>query len=132
DVAGLVKTARVLQETVEYLAGRPEALHSTIGGRQQIAAPPAGEGKRRVSLGTVPEYAFSGEGVQIAAVRAGTPAAQAGLQPGDVIIAVNKNPVHNLREYAQALKALNPGDEILIGYRRNGTEHRVRTHVVVR
>jgi hypothetical protein len=132
DVAGLVKTARVLQETVEYLAGRPEALHSTIGGRQQIAAPPAGEGQRRVSLGTVPEYAFSGEGVQIAAVRAGTPAAQAGLRPGDVIIAVNKTPVHNLREYAQALKALNPGDEVLIGYRRNGTEHRVRTHVVVR
>ncbi|MEA2079176.1 MAG: M20/M25/M40 family metallo-hydrolase, partial [Pseudomonadota bacterium] len=47
DLPGLVKTARVLKETVDYLAERPEALHATLGGEQAISAPAAGRQTRR-------------------------------------------------------------------------------------
>ncbi|MDH3900995.1 MAG: PDZ domain-containing protein, partial [Gammaproteobacteria bacterium] len=61
-----------------------------------------------------------------------TPAAQAGLRAGDIISAVNATPVHNLRDYTQALKELAPGDAVTIVYRRNEIEHRATARVVER
>ncbi|UCC57499.1 MAG: M20/M25/M40 family metallo-hydrolase [Gammaproteobacteria bacterium] len=132
DTGGLVKTARVLKEIATYLAGRPEALNSGPGMTRQNIATPSTQGKRRVSLGIVPDYAVSGEGVRIAEVRARTPAAQAGLRAGDIISAVNATAVHNLRDYTRALKKLAPGDAVTIVYRRNEIEHRATTRVVER
>jgi S1-C subfamily serine protease len=132
DAAGLVKTARVLKEIATYLAGRPEALNSGAGMARRNIATPSTQGKRRVSLGIVPDYAVSADGVRIAEVRARTPAAQAGLRAGDIISAVNATPVHNLRDYTQALKELAPGDAVTIVYRRNEIEHRATARVVER
>jgi S1-C subfamily serine protease len=132
DLPGLVKTAKVLKETVDYLAERPEALHATLDGQQQLSTATASGQARRVSLGTVPDYAYSGDGVRITDVQAETPAAQAGLRQEDIIVAVNDQPVHNLRDYAQALRALSPGDEIRIRFRRDGNEQTVTTRVVQR
>jgi hypothetical protein len=129
DLPGLVKTAKVLKETVDYLAERPEALHATLDERQQTDTATAGGKTRRVSLGTVPDYAYSGDGVRITAVQADTPAAQAGLRKEDIIVTVNEVPVHNLRDYAQALRTLNPGDEIHIRFLRHGNEQTVSTRV---
>ena len=132
DLPGLVKTAKVLKETVDYLAERPQALQVTVDGRQQPSAA-AGSGQaRRVSLGTVPDYAYSGEGVRITAVQADTPAARAGLRKEDIIIAVNDAAVNDLRDYAQALRGLSPGDEIRIRFRRDGDEQTVSARVVER
>jgi len=132
DLPGLVKVAKVLKETVDYLAERPEALHATLDGQQQIDTATARGRSRRVSLGTVPDYAYSGDGVRITDVQAETPAAQAGLRQEDIIVAVNDQPVHNLRDYAQALRALSPGDEIHIRFRRNGDEQTVTARVIQR
>ncbi len=132
DVAGMVKVTELLNEAAVYLAARPEALTSTLaGGEQQLpaSAPPD---KRRVSLGTVPDFAFSGEGVRIDGVRPGSPAAQAGLQPGDVIIMVNEFPVGDMRDYAAVLRQLNPGDEVRVRFRRGDVEGAVNTNVVER
>jgi len=132
DLSGLVKTAEVLQEITGYLAERPEPLHSTLAGAQSPAQSPNGGTKRHVSLGTVPDYAYAGDGVLIDDIRAGTPAEQAGLRKGDVIIAVNEISVTTLRDYAQALKTLQPGDEIRICFQRDGRERNVTTQVIVR
>jgi S1-C subfamily serine protease len=59
-------------------------------------AAPLRQGKRRVSLGIVPDYAASGAGVRLAEVRADTPAAGAGLRAGDIINALNATVVHDL------------------------------------
>jgi hypothetical protein len=132
DATGLVKTAQVLQAIAIYLAGRPEALASTADGAQGIPAAPPVQGKRRVSLGFVPDYAGSGEGVRIAGVRAGTPAAQAGLRAGDVITALNETPLHDLRDYTRVLQELAPGDAVDIQYRRDADGHRVTARVMER
>ena len=132
DLPGLVKTAKVLKETVDYLAERPEALHSTLGGEQALSEPVVSGQARRVSLGTVPDYAYDGDGVRITDVQADTPAAQAGLRKEDIIVAVNDEPVHGLRDYAQALRTLSPGDEIRIRFRRDGREQTITTRVTER
>jgi hypothetical protein len=132
DVAGMVKVTELLDEAAVYLAARPEALTSTLAGAKQQLPASTPADKRRVSLGTVPDFAFSGTGVRIDGVRAGSPAAQAGLQTGDVIIAVNDVRVGTMRDYAAALRQLNPGDAIRVRFRRADVERTVTTHVVER
>jgi aminopeptidase N len=132
DVSGLVKVTELLGEAALYLAGRPQPLTSKLAGGETGPAPPAAAGKRRVSLGTVPDFGFDGPGVRLDDVRAGSPAAQAGLQGGDVIIAVDDGAVADMRDYAAALKRLRPGDEIRVRFRRAGEEQTVTARVVER
>jgi len=132
DAAGLVKTTQVLKEMAIYLAGRPEALDSTLGEERRIAATPSAQTRRRVSLGFVPDYAAVTDGARIAEVRAGTPAQQAGLRAGDIITALNGTPMHDLRDYTQVLRELAPGDEVEIVFRRDGAEHRATARVIER
>jgi membrane-associated protease RseP (regulator of RpoE activity) len=132
DAEGLVKAAQVLKEITIYLAGRPEPLNSTTGKAQRVLATPVAQGERRVSLGIVPDYAASGDGVRIAEVRAGTPAAEAGLRAGDILTALNAAPLHNLRDYTRVLQELAPGDAVEIRYTRDAIEHRVTARVMQR
>ena len=132
DTAGMVKVAQVLKETVDYLADRPQALTATTLAGQPRNDTPDTTPPRRVSLGTQPDYTWSGKGVRLDGVRAGTPAAQAGLQPGDIIVGLNDTPVDDLRDYAAVLKQLQPGDAIGVRYLRNGKENRTSARVTAR
>jgi regulator of sigma E protease len=62
---------------------------------------------------------------ELGAVDANGPAAHAGLQAGDQILAVNGEPVHDFLELQSRVQA-HPGEEVLIRYRRGSTEYGVR------
>jgi S1-C subfamily serine protease len=130
DTAGLVKVAAVLHEAARYLAGRRQPLTATLAGGNVTTG--EAKPKRRASFGTLPDFAFEGDGVRVEGVSAGSPADRVGLQPGDVIVAVNDAPVRNLREYAAALRRLAPGDEIRVRFRRADAQQTVTTRVVQR
>ncbi len=132
DATGLVKVAEVLKETLDYLAQRPRPLSATPGGAQQADAAAERQTARRVSLGTLPDYAWNGAGVRLEGVGAGTPAARAGLRAGDVILELNQSPVNNMRDYAHVLKQLEPGNELVIRYQRNGSDNRTTARLVER
>jgi putative serine protease PepD len=51
---------------------------------------------------------------------AGGPAALAGLQPGDVIVAVDGRPVATYEEFVVAIRTFLPGDEVTLSVRRDG------------
>jgi hypothetical protein len=131
DMDGLIKVAKAAYETMEYLAERTESLNSTLGG-EKIVLPSPGSATRRVSFGTVPDFTYEGDGVRLDNVRADTPAARIGLRKGDIITIVNEVPTINMRQYSEALKRLNPGDEIRVHYLREGTESTVTTRVTER
>jgi serine protease Do len=59
-------------------------------------------------------------GALVASVDANTPAAQAGLQPGDVIQTVGEKPVGNPRDLATEIAAAQPGSDISLGIVRDG------------
>lgn len=115
DGKGLVKVATVAKEVVEYLSDREEAMPFTgkattkIKNTTQNAAP---KKNRRVSTGSVPDFAYTGTGVKIGAVIENSPGAKAGLQKNDIIIGVNNDKITNLRNYTAILKNHNPGDKI--------------------
>ncbi len=58
------------------------------------------------------------EGVQITSVESDGAAAEAGLQPGDIVLEVNRHPVHSLAEYREALAATHSGDLALLRVER--------------
>jgi serine protease Do len=54
------------------------------------------------------------QGVLVAAVRPGGPAAQAGVEQGDIIREVNQTTVNSVTDYQQALARVRPGDAVLL------------------
>lgn len=62
----------------------------------------------------------SADGVTVAEVREGSPAADAGLQVGDVITAVNGTDVASNQEVAAAIGALAVGDDVSLDITRDG------------
>ena len=118
DVAGLVKVATYVKEGVAYLAERPGKLTVTIASAparaQPAAAGGAPGGTRRVSFGTVPDFAFAGPGVRVDGLVDGSPAAKAGVKVGDVILEIDGKPVADLQAFSDRLKALSPGQTIAV------------------
>ncbi|MCG3164467.1 MAG: hypothetical protein POELPBGB_00221 [Bacteroidia bacterium] len=68
----------------------------------------------KVTLGVMPDYMFSGKGMQISAVREGKPAAKAGLLAGDIVIKIGKTNVTDMQSYMQALSLYKTGDKVKV------------------
>jgi len=57
-------------------------------------------------------------GVVISDVNEGSPAAEAGLRPGDLITEVNRTAIQNMNDYQQALNKVKSGDNLLLLVKR--------------
>ena len=125
DPEGLIKVASVAKEVIEYLSGRKELITATITGTRVEPTP-----KRRVSLGTIPDFAYKGTGYRLSGVVPGSPAEACGLKEGDVITLIDSDPVNNLKDLSNILKSLAPGNRISITFVRDGKETRVETEVI--
>jgi S1-C subfamily serine protease len=64
--------------------------------------------------------AAEANGLRLMGVSPGSPAEQAGLRAGDVIVEFAGRPVKDLYQYSDALYAHKPGDEVGIVIVRNG------------
>jgi len=53
-------------------------------------------------------------------IKAGGPADDAGLRPGDVILEVNREEIKNLDDWNNALSKIEPGDTVLLLISRAG------------
>jgi hypothetical protein len=80
-----------------------------------------GDGRSsRVYTGTIPDFGEQSEGMKLAGVREGSPAAKAGLQAGDVILRFGKVDIKNLYDYTYALGEHKVGDQVPVVVRRAG------------
>ena len=75
----------------------------------------------RVYLGTIPNYADSGDGLLLDGVRDDSPAAKAGIKAGDRIVKLAGREVHNVYDYTYALGEMKAGQEYEVELLR-GTE----------
>jgi aminopeptidase YwaD len=75
----------------------------------------------RVYLGTIPNYADSGDGLLLDGVRDDSPAAKAGIKAGDRIVKLAGREVHNVYDYTYALGEMKAGEEYDVELMR-GTE----------
>jgi S1-C subfamily serine protease len=79
---------------------------------------PAERRRFRVRFGSVPNYSFAERGVRFEDIRAGTPAAKAGVKPGDVLVRWGKDEVVDVEQWTQLLRRHQSGDEVTIAVRR--------------
>jgi aminopeptidase YwaD len=75
-----------------------------------------------VTLGIMPDYTWSGNGIRVDGISDGRPAQKAGLQAGDIIIALGENKVSSMDSYMQALGKFKKGDSTQVSYQRAGQE----------
>jgi putative serine protease PepD len=71
-------------------------------------------------LGVTVGDASSGQGAAIESVKSGTPAANAGLQAGDVVTAIDGQTVTNADDLTAKISAHQPGDKVTLTVTRNG------------
>ncbi len=133
DPSGLVKTAAFTREAIVYLAERDTPM--PFSGRvseHPAARRKTGDGSRSVTTGSMPDFSYTGKGVRIADTGTDSPAAQAGLQKGDIIIQLGENNIATLRDYAGVLKKYKPGDEVTVKYLRAGKEQTAKIKLSAR
>ena len=68
----------------------------------------------------MPDFGEGTKGVKFADVRGGSPAAKAGLQAGDIMVAFDGKPIQNLYDFTYALRGKKPGDEVAVKVMRDG------------
>ncbi|MCZ6654751.1 MAG: M28 family peptidase [Planctomycetota bacterium] len=78
----------------------------------------------RVYLGTMPDYAGEARGALLSSVTKGSPADQAGLRGGDLIVELAGNTIENVQDYSAAIGALKVGQPAAVVVLRN--EKRVK------
>jgi len=134
DYEGLERVAEFTTELAIYLADRDEPMAFVPPGAEKVAAsaPSSGGGGRRVSFGSIPDFNYTGEGVRVSGVIPGSPAEQAGLKEGDVLVEFAGIGVDDLRAFSGILKGLSPGDEVDVVFLRDGERHTATVKVVER
>ena len=79
--------------------------------RETRAVRPA---KLNVTMGIMPDYTFSGNGVRADGISDGRPAQKAGLKPGDIIVQLGEYPVLSVENYMQVLNKFKKGDKTTV------------------
>jgi hypothetical protein len=119
DAEGLARVVELVERVALRLA---EARERPVLVQAPAPARTSGEAGYGPYLGTVP--AFGGapvRGVRLQGVRAGSPAEQAGLRAGDVIVEFDDAPVANLEEFAALLFGSRAGERVEMVVERDGT-----------
>ena len=117
DVPGLVKVAEVASDLAWRLATRTAPLTLV---KAPPPAPVAGGGGYGAYLGTIPDMTESPGGVRITGARPGSPAEQAGMKGGDILIQLGEKVIKNLYDMTDALRAHKPGETVVLVYLRDG------------
>ncbi len=118
DYPGLKQLSDLTADLVFELADRDDKLTF-----QQAGPKSRGKYGRRfkVTLGIMPDITGSNDnGLRVDGVRKNGPADMGGMKKGDVIVALNGEPVKNIYEYMHRLKKLEKGMTITVDVMRDG------------
>jgi aminopeptidase N len=125
---GLMKVALLSKEVVEHLSVRNDFLTFSLQPADQMVDP--NKYARKIGLGVIPDFAHDGFGCKISGVLENSPAENAGLRKGDIIVGIDSNSIENLKGLSNILKTLQPGDTITIVFYRNDMKHETTTKVI--
>ncbi len=128
NAEGLRAVTVLAYRTAMAIANRPAA----IAYRPTKGTPPAVErgepaGGYGPYFGSIPDFSESATpGVLLGGVRPESPAEQAGLTAGDIIVNFGGIQVKNLQDLTFALRTKRPGDRVEVTYLRAGKEQRTQ------
>ncbi len=114
---------KVRTEALPAEAGLAEARHQPEG---ESGSPAFGLTVQATTKDLAEQYGIEPDsGVIVAAVERDSPADEKGIQPGDVITQINRQPVTNLKQFRQALKAADARKGLMVNLVSNGSNRMV-------
>jgi serine protease Do len=122
------KQRRTLNVTIEELDLEAEAGGRTARGGQTPDAEPAQTGFGMTVEPITPDVAREAElprnrgGAIVSNVDRNSPAYNAGIAPGDIILEVNRQPVTNVSQVTRALQSATPGTPVFLLIWRDGSQ----------
>jgi membrane-associated protease RseP (regulator of RpoE activity) len=122
---GIDRVTDLAAGIVRHLAGTADTSPMSVTFVEQAPPPAPSNASERSQgygpyLGTIPDMTPRDFGVRLTGVREGSPAEQAGLRAGDVIVAFDGKAIADLYAYAYALRDKKPGDVVKIVVERDG------------
>ena len=100
--------------SLNQLKQRPEYVHTS----EPIHSVAGGGGGYGPYFGSIPDFGQIENGVRFADIRGGSPADQAGLRAGDILIEFDRKKIENLYDFTYALRAHKPGDMVHVVVQR--------------
>ena len=82
----------------------------------------SGRSSFKVSLGIMPDYTYSGNGVRVDGISEGKLAQRTGIKTGDVIIQLGDHKFSDVQTYMEALGKFNKGDATKVKVMRGNGE----------
>ncbi|HKY09491.1 MAG TPA: M20/M25/M40 family metallo-hydrolase [Candidatus Binatia bacterium] len=120
NMEGMARVGDLVTVTALQIADGRESMNFVSLPSRPPGEQPADERHLPTYLGSIPDYGVNAEGVQLAGVMDGSPAALAGLRQGDIIIRLASKTIGSIEDLTAALGAQKPGDEIEIIVLRAG------------
>ena len=114
NLEGMAKIRELVLATTRSIANSNAPLNFVSLPSAPVAQSTSEGPSSTTYLGIIPDYSGANEGVRLAGVSAGSPAALAGLREGDVIVMLAETKVQNLEDLMLALGGKKPGDEVEI------------------
>jgi hypothetical protein len=128
NYSGAAKIARYMAEATAYVAELEEAPDYIPQAQPSHQTGGAG---LRAYLGTIPDYSQDeGNGLKLAGVAEGGPAAEAGVKGGDLVVELGGAAIENIYDYTYAIEAIKIGEPVSIVVKRG--EERIELQVTPR
>lgn len=116
----VLKLVARVAERIEQTDERPAYTPPPQRKRRDGARDSTEQGGYGPYFGSVPDFGQSENGVKFADVREGSPAAKAGLKPGDILVKFDGKEIQNLYDFTYALQDKQVGDQVAVVVLRDG------------
>lgn len=118
DYEGMVRIARHIETLIVSLNDSGKVAFT------KTAVDTSSTPSFKVTLGVVPDYTFSGEGMRIDGVTDGKPAAKSGLKAGDVVVKLGEHRITDMMSYMKGLGKFTKGEQTVVTVLREGKEQK--------
>ena len=126
DAPGLQKVGAIVTQLASQVANQQTVITLQKGAGKPPAPAGSSSGGYGAYLGTVPDFTPAKYGVKLSGVRENSPAQQAGLLSGDVIVRMDQKEIADLQAMTDVLRTKKPGDPLEIVVQRDGKEVALR------
>ncbi|GHB78636.1 M20/M25/M40 family metallo-hydrolase [Persicitalea jodogahamensis] len=115
NAAGERKILQLIVDLVDALGNSQQAIVFTEAGSPHSSNNPTGF---KVTLGIIPDYSFNGRGLRVDAVSKNRPAAEAGMENGDIIVKMGDFVIKDIYDYMDSLGQFEMGQSVEVEVRR--------------
>ena len=119
DAPAAVRLLDLVADVMDHLRDAPGRPQFVRVAETQAPADPAASHTGKASgygpnFGSIPDFTELPNGVRFADIKPGSPAAKAGLRAGDILTEFDGKRIQNLYDFTYALRAKQPGQEVLV------------------